>query len=71
MSKKYLEKMALRISAGASNLARLWSAKMDLIGPGGDAFDVITDLQLATMVSIGQHLGFRPVALLRFILRTQ
>lgn len=49
MSKRYLERMSARIYAGASNLAKLWDAKSDLVGVG--AFDADLDLQLATMVS--------------------
>ncbi|KAF8597491.1 cytochrome P450 [Ceratobasidium sp. AG-I] len=47
MSNRYLEKMSVRIAAGASNLARLWGAKLALVGTG--AFDADLDLQLATM----------------------
>ncbi|KAF8597484.1 cytochrome P450 [Ceratobasidium sp. AG-I] len=47
MSKRYLERMSTRIITGASNLTRLWGAKLDLAGAG--AFDADLDLQLATM----------------------
>ncbi|KAF8597485.1 cytochrome P450 [Ceratobasidium sp. AG-I] len=47
MSNRYLERMSARIITGASNLARLWSAKLDLVGAA--AFDADLDLQLATM----------------------
>lgn len=50
MSQRYLDKMSARIYAGASNLTRLWNAKVNLVGTG--AFDVKLDLQLATMVSV-------------------
>jgi hypothetical protein len=49
MSRRYLERMSTRISAGASNLVRLWRRKIELVGQ--KAFDADMDLQLATMVS--------------------
>ncbi|QRW08559.1 cytochrome P450 family protein [Ceratobasidium sp. AG-Ba] len=50
MSRRYLERMSCRISAGATNLVRLWSQKIGLVGPM--AFDADMDLQLATMDTI-------------------
>ncbi|KAF8598830.1 cytochrome P450 [Ceratobasidium sp. AG-I] len=56
MSKRYLERMSGRITAGANNLARLWGAKMDLTESGGRVFDADLDLQLANMDIIGDHI---------------
>lgn len=50
MSKRYLERMSLRVAAGACDLVKLWAAKLDLVGER--AFDADLDLQLATMVSL-------------------
>ncbi|KAF8598831.1 cytochrome P450 [Ceratobasidium sp. AG-I] len=50
MSKRYLDRMFTRIAGGANNLARLWGAKLELVGVG--AFDADLDLQLATMDTI-------------------
>lgn len=69
MSKRYLGRMSARVAAGANNLVRLWSAKRDLIGPGGRAFDADLDLQLANMVSLNLQCYFRPIILLRFPLK--
>lgn len=49
MSKRYLERMSVRVAAGACSLVRLWRAK-DLTG--GRAFNADLDLKLATMVSL-------------------
>jgi len=49
MSRRYLEHMSARVSAGANNLARLWARKVELIGD--KAFDADNDLKLAIMVS--------------------
>ncbi|KAG8746639.1 hypothetical protein FRC10_004242 [Ceratobasidium sp. 414] len=50
MSRRYLERMSTRISAGANNLARLWVRKVELAGDV--AFDADMDLQLATMDTV-------------------
>ena len=50
MSKRYLERMSVRVADGANNLARLWGAKLGLAG--ARAFNADLDLQLATMVSL-------------------
>ncbi|KAG8718024.1 hypothetical protein FRC08_006113 [Ceratobasidium sp. 394] len=50
MSRRYLEHMSVRISAGASNLVRLWARKVDLVG--AKAFDASKDLRLAVMDTI-------------------
>ena len=50
MSKRYLKRMSARIAIGASNLARLWGAKLELVDVG--AFEADLDLQLANMVSL-------------------
>ncbi|KAH7334105.1 cytochrome P450 [Rhizoctonia solani] len=51
MSKRYLQRMSSRISAGAVDLIKLWKAKMDLAGPS--AFDASIDIQLSTMDTMG------------------
>jgi hypothetical protein len=48
MSRRYLERMSVRIAAGANSLVGLWKAKNTLIG--SRAFNAELDLQLATMV---------------------
>ncbi|KAG9076153.1 hypothetical protein FRC06_009672 [Ceratobasidium sp. 370] len=50
MSRRYLERMSTRISAGANDLARFWVRKVELAGD--TAFDADMDLQLATMDTI-------------------
>ncbi|KAG8723104.1 hypothetical protein FRC09_004703 [Ceratobasidium sp. 395] len=50
MSRRYLERMSTRISAGANNLVRLWMRKVELLG--SVAFNADMDLQLATMDTI-------------------
>lgn len=59
MSKRYLERMSVRIAAGARNLVRLWGAKSDLVGER--VFKADLDLQLATMVSLTGKWGFRRI----------
>lgn len=49
MSRRYLERMSARISAGANGLVRLWKAKYGLVGSG--TFNAGLDIHLATMVS--------------------
>ncbi|CAE7211660.1 unnamed protein product [Rhizoctonia solani] len=51
MSKRYLERMSGRISAGTDNLVKLWKAKMRIVG--SCAFDAGTDIQLSTMDTMG------------------
>ncbi|CUA66571.1 Cytochrome P450 89A2 [Rhizoctonia solani] len=48
MSRRYLERMASRISFGANELVGLWRAKIGLVG--NSAFDVAMDFHLATML---------------------
>ncbi|CUA76947.1 Cytochrome P450 4V2 [Rhizoctonia solani] len=60
MSRRYLERMSVRIVAGANNLVRLWSAKVDIVG--SRAFEAGLDVQLATMdtivdITMGHPLG--------------
>ncbi|CAE6523753.1 unnamed protein product [Rhizoctonia solani] len=60
MSRRYLERMSVRIVAGANNLVRLWSAKVDMAG--SCAFEAGLDVQLATMdtivdITMGHPLG--------------
>ncbi|KAG8700977.1 hypothetical protein FRC11_012524, partial [Ceratobasidium sp. 423] len=51
MSRRYLERMSARISAGASNLVKLWKDKVDIVG--SCAFDAGLDIQLSTMDTMG------------------
>ncbi|KAH7317991.1 cytochrome P450 [Rhizoctonia solani] len=58
MSRRYLERMSTRIAAGASDLVRLWSAKIDIVG--SCCFEAGLDIQLATTViniTMGNLLG--------------
>ncbi|KAG8693183.1 hypothetical protein FRC08_009275, partial [Ceratobasidium sp. 394] len=50
MSRRYLEHMSARVSAGANNLTRLWARKVELIG--NKAFDADRYLKLAIMDTI-------------------
>ncbi|KAG9119284.1 hypothetical protein FRC07_005756 [Ceratobasidium sp. 392] len=50
MSRRYLERISSRLSAGANNLVQLWMRKVELMGEV--AFDADMDLQLATMDTI-------------------
>ncbi|CAE6368019.1 unnamed protein product [Rhizoctonia solani] len=51
MSRRYLERMSGRISAGANGLVKLWQAKTDVVG--SCAFDAGPDIQLSTMDTMG------------------
>ncbi|KAF8694404.1 Cytochrome P450, partial [Rhizoctonia solani] len=60
MSRRYLERMSGRIASAANDLARLWDAKIRVVGSA--AFDADSDLQLATMdaivnITMGSPLG--------------
>ncbi|KAG8706820.1 hypothetical protein FRC08_000846 [Ceratobasidium sp. 394] len=50
MSRRYLERMSTRVSAGAYNLVRLWTRKAELVGD--KAFDADKDLKLAIVDTI-------------------
>ncbi|QRV98324.1 cytochrome P450 family protein [Ceratobasidium sp. AG-Ba] len=47
MSRRYLERMSVRISAGANSLVRLWIRKVELVG--SKTFSAEQDLKLAVM----------------------
>ncbi|KAH7334115.1 cytochrome P450 [Rhizoctonia solani] len=51
MSRRYLERMSGRISAGASNLIKLWAVKTNIVD--SCAFDAGSDIQLSTMDIMG------------------
>ncbi|CAE6509741.1 unnamed protein product [Rhizoctonia solani] len=60
MSRRYLERMASRISFGANELVGLWRAKIGLVG--NSAFDVAMYFHLATMdniinIALGESIG--------------
>ncbi|CAE6380490.1 unnamed protein product [Rhizoctonia solani] len=61
MSRRYLERMSVRISTGASDLVKLWGAKLDTVG--SCAFEAGLDIQLAAMetivnITMGRPLGY-------------
>ncbi|KAG9077180.1 hypothetical protein FS749_010965, partial [Ceratobasidium sp. UAMH 11750] len=65
MSRRYLERMSARVSAGANNLVRLWTRKVELVGD--KAFDAGKDLKLAVMdtiisIAMGDSPSFLDVA---------
>ncbi|KAF8694126.1 cytochrome P450, partial [Rhizoctonia solani] len=60
MSRRYLERMSGRIASAANDMARLWEAKIRVVGSA--AFNADLDLQLATMdaivnITMGSPLG--------------
>ncbi|EUC59461.1 cytochrome P450 family protein [Rhizoctonia solani AG-3 Rhs1AP] len=60
MSQRYLKRMSVRIAAGANDLARLWDAKIDIVGLS--TFEAGLDIQLATIdnivnITLGYPLG--------------
>jgi hypothetical protein len=61
MSRRYLERMSIRIASGANDLVKLWSAKTQALG--STAFDAELDLQLATMVSTDMVVSRPEIAL--------
>ncbi|KAG9128593.1 hypothetical protein FRC07_000026 [Ceratobasidium sp. 392] len=50
MSRRYLERMSVRISAAANNLVRLWTKKVELVGD--KVFDAHNDMRVAIMDTI-------------------
>ncbi|CAE6443891.1 unnamed protein product [Rhizoctonia solani] len=60
MSRRYLERMSVRITTGADNLIKLWGAKLE--ATGFSTFEAGLDIQLATMdtivsIAMGYSLG--------------
>ncbi|KAH7317990.1 cytochrome P450 [Rhizoctonia solani] len=60
MSRRYLERMSVRIVTGASNLTKLWGAKLEIAD--SCTFEAGLDVQLATMdtivsIAMGHSLG--------------